>query len=61
LAYILACIPLGYSSLMIGLLGRCDSANCLPLSIYYLIFPGLIVLLIGIGALAARWAIKDHD
>ena len=60
-AYIFACIPVVGLSVIVGAWGRCDSSGCLSWPAYLLIFPGLVIAVVGIGALVARWAVKDYD
>lgn len=60
-AYMFAGMPVVGFSLMTGMIGRCDSSGCMPWPTYLLIFPGLVIAVIGFGVLQARWAVKDSD
>jgi len=53
-------VPVALFSLMVALVGRCDSdGSCVPVFNYSLMFPGLLIGSIIATLFVVRWAVKD--
>ena len=60
LAYFLAASPVAMFSLATGLLGRCDSdGGCYSYPLFFLIFPGLMILIAVGGIMLLKWVTRD--